>query len=138
MTTSPRSRAQSVRRVLWIVLALNLAVTLIKFAVGLVSGSLSVIADAFHSIVDSSSNVIGLLGMWISARPADSNHPYGHHKYEAIAAFGIGGMLLVAGFEIGRGVVARLFGTPPALEVTLVVLGLMALTFVINVGIVAY
>ena len=74
------ARSRSIRRVLWIVLALNLVVTLIKLVVGLTSGALSVVADAFHSLVDSSSNVIGLVGVWASARPADENHPYGHHK----------------------------------------------------------
>ncbi len=137
MTTAP-SRAQSVRRVLWIVLVLNLAVTLVKLFVGLSSGALSVIADAFHSIVDSSSNVIGLIGVWVSARPADENHPYGHHKYETVAAMAIGAMLIVAGFEIGKGVIARFAGSAPAPQVTPITLGLMAFTFVINLAVVAY
>jgi cation diffusion facilitator family transporter len=124
--------------VLWIVLALNLAVTLIKLGVGLASGALAVVADAFHSLVDSSSNVIALLGVWVAARPADENHPYGHHKYETIAALGIGGLLLVAAFEIGKSVVARLLGGSPAPAVTLTTVGLMALTFVVNLSIVAY
>jgi len=132
------NRSQSIRRVLWITLALNLAVTLIKLIVGLTSGSLSVIADAFHSLVDSSSNIIGLVGVWISGRPADSNHPYGHYKYETVAALSIGGMLFVAAFEIGKGVVERFFGSLPAPIVTPLTLGLMAFTFVVNLGITAY
>lgn len=135
---SVSSRSTSIRRVLWLVLALNLAVTLIKFAVGLASGALSVIADAFHSVVDSFSNVIGLIGVWVGARPADYNHPYGHHKYETVAALSIGGMLLLAAFEIGKGVVARFLGASPPPEVTALTLGLMALTFVINLAITAY
>lgn len=135
---SGHTRARAIRRVLWIVLALNLVVTLIKLVVGLTSGALSVVADAFHSLVDSSSNVIGLVGVWASARPADENHPYGHHKYETIAAMAIGAMLIVAGFEIGKGVVARFFGSAPAPRVTPVTLALMAFTFVVNVAVVAY
>ena len=132
------SRSASIRRVLWLVLALNLAVTLIKLIVGLASGALSVIADAFHSLVDSSANIIGLVGVWVGARPADYNHPYGHHKYETVAALGIGGMLLVAAFEIGRGVVERFLGASAPPDVTPITLGLMALTFVVNLGITAY
>jgi cation diffusion facilitator family transporter len=120
------------------VLALNLAVTLVKLVVGFASGSLSVIADAFQSIVDASSNVIGLLGMWISARPPDENHPYGHHKYETVAAMGIGAMLLAAGYEIGQGILARILGTAPVLQITPVTFALMGLTFLVNLGIVAY
>jgi cation diffusion facilitator family transporter len=119
-------------------LALNLLVTLIKLAVGVASGALAVIADAFHSVVDSSSNIIGLLGVWVGARPADSNHPYGHHKYETIAALAIGGLLLVAGFEIARGVVERLLGASPAPEVTPATFALMALTFIVNIAVVAF
>ncbi|MBI4772116.1 MAG: cation transporter, partial [Chloroflexi bacterium] len=132
------SRSQSVRRVLWIVLALNLAVMLIKLGVGMASDSLSVIADAFQSVVDAASNVIGLLGMWVSARPADENHPYGHYKYETIAALGLGAMLLAAGYEIGKGVIARFLGTAPGLEITPLTFGLMGFTFLVNLGIVAY
>jgi len=132
------SRADAVRRVLWIVLALNLAVTLLKLIVGLTSGALSVVADAFHSTVDSSSNIIGLIGVWVGARPADDNHPYGHHKYETIAAMAIGVMLIVAGFEIGRSVVGRLLSGSPATEVTALTIGLMALTFVVNVAVTVY
>jgi len=136
--TPTLSHTHSVRRVLWIVLALNLSVTFIKITVGLASGALSVIADGVHSIVDSSSNVIGLIGVWVGARPADENHPYGHHKYETIAAMGIGAMLIVAGIEIGRGVIARLTGRSAAPEITPLTLGLMAVTFAVNLAIVAY
>lgn len=136
--TTATSRSRSVRRVLWRVLLLNLAVTLIKLIVGLSSGALAVIADAFHSIVDSSSNVIGLIGVWVSARPADENHPYGHHKYETVAAMAIGAMLIVAGFEIGKGVIARLTGNASAPSVTPITVGLMAFTFVVNLAITAY
>lgn len=130
--------AQAVQTTLWVVLALNLAVSAIKLAVGVFSGSLAVLADAFHSLVDSSSNVIGLLGVWVSARPADSNHPYGHRKYETIATLAIGGMLMLAGYEIGQGVLDRLLGQaePPAISAWTI--GLMALTFVVNLGVVTY
>jgi len=136
--SSSDERARSIQRALWIVLVFNLLVTLIKLIVGLTSGALAVVADGFHSIVDSSSNLVGLAGVWISARPADDNHPYGHHKYETVAAFAIGGMLLVAGFEIGKGVIERLFGVYPAPDITPLTLGLMALTFVFNLAVTAY
>jgi cation diffusion facilitator family transporter len=106
--------------------------------VGFASGALSVIADGFHSVVDSSSNIIGLLGVWIGARPPDANHPYGHHKYETIAAMSIGALLIVAGYEIGKGVIGRLLGSAPPPEITWVTLALMAFTFVFNLAIVLY
>lgn len=131
-------RAGQVQRVLWLVLALNLAVTLIKLIVGFASGALAVIADGFHSVVDSSSNIIGLIGVRIGARPPDENHPYGHHKYETIAAMSIGALLLVAGYEIGKGVMERLQGSAPPPTITNLTLGLMAFTFLFNLVIVWY
>jgi len=132
------ARAANVQRVLWIALALNLSVTAVKFIVGALSGSLSVLADAFQSLVDSASSVIGLLGMWASARPADENHPYGHHKYEPFAALGIGALLALAGYEIAQGLWAWFMGQARALEVTPLTLGLLALTFVVNAGLAWY
>lgn len=131
-------RIAAVRRVLLIVLLLNLVVTAVKFAVGLTTGALAVVADAFHSVVDASSNIIALVGLWVAARPADDNHPYGHHKYETVATLGIGGMLLVAAFEIGRGVVERLFIAPVVPVATPLSFGLLILTFVVNLGITIY
>jgi cation diffusion facilitator family transporter len=131
-------RAQSVRRVLWAVLCLNLAVTAVKLGVGVASGALAVVADAFHSLVDSSSNIIALVGVWVAARPADKNHPYGHQKYETVATLAIGGMLLVAAFEIGRGVVVRLLQASSQPAVTPLVLALMVATFLVNLGVTRY
>ena len=138
MTASASPRARSIRRILWVVLALNVAVTLIKLGVGVVSGSLSVIADGVQSIIDSASNVIGLLGVWISARPPDENHPYGHHKYEAVAALGIGALSLMAAYEIGRNVFTRLTGNLTLLSITPLTIGLLGFTFVVNLGITLY
>src|SRR5688572_5737748 len=124
---STDARPAAVRRVLWLVLGFNLAVTVIKVALGLYTGALAVVADGFHSLVDSSSNLVALLGVWVAARPADENHPYGHQKFEAIATLAIGGLLLIAAFEIGRGAVERLLGSAAPPRVTPEVIGLMAL-----------
>jgi cation diffusion facilitator family transporter len=133
------TRAQAVRRVLWAVLLLNLLVTAAKLVVGLSSGSLAIVADGFHSLVDSSGNIVGLLGMWVAGRPADENHPYGHHKYETIATMTIGGLLLVAAFEIGSGVFERLLGSaPPAANINPETIGLMAITLLVNLGITTF
>ena len=137
-TTSVADRSREVRRVLWVVLLLNLAVSAVKLAIGLSTGALAIVADAFHSLVDSSSNIIGLVGLWIAARPADHNHPYGHRKYETVATLGIGGLLLVAGFEIGRSVIERFLSGEAAAPVEPVMLLVMAGTFLVNLGITLY
>ncbi|MCC7361792.1 MAG: cation diffusion facilitator family transporter [Anaerolineales bacterium] len=138
MAAPAPDRSREVRRVLWLVLWLNLAVSAVKLSVGLATGALAIVADAFHSLVDSSSNIIGLVGLWIAARPADANHPYGHRKYETVATLGIGGLLLVAGFEIGRSVVERFLAGQAAAPVEPIMLAVMGGTFVVNLGVTLY
>lgn len=131
------TRSQNIQRVLWIILALNIVITIIKLAVGFATGALSVIADGFHSIVDSSSNIIGLAGLWIASRPPDENHPYGHRKYETVATLAIGAMLLLVSWEIMQGIIERIkSGSTPSIETLDIVI--MAGTFVFNLAIVLY
>ncbi len=131
------TRSQLIRRVLFIILLLNVLVTVIKLIIGFATGALSVLADGFHSIIDSSSNIIGLAGLWIASRPPDDNHPYGHRKYESIATFAIGGMLLLVSWEIVRGIIDRLTThTTPNISILDIVI--MAGTFVINLAVVNY
>lgn len=112
--TNTRMNYRSVRRILIVVLIANLAVTVVKITLGLLTGALSVVADGFHSLVDSSSNLIGLAAIRLAQRPPDDKHPYGYNRYETIGSMAIGGLLLVAAYEIGRAVVERVFsGTTP-------------------------
>ncbi len=123
---SKNGRAAEIRRVLWVVLALNLAVALGKLFWGLAIGSVSMQADGFHSVFDGTSNIVGLVGMGLAARPADSDHPYGHGKYETYASTVIGAMLLLASWKIGSEAVARLLGggEPPRVDIgSFVVMG---------------
>ncbi len=88
------ARTQNVRFVLWTVLLLNLVVAGAKLLYGVMTDSLSMQADGFHSLFDGVSNVIGLIGLWLASFPPDADHPYGHKKYETLAAAGIGAMLV--------------------------------------------
>lgn len=112
------SRARDVRRVLWIVLGLNLAVAVAKLAYGVWSGSVAMQADGFHSVFDGASNVVGLVGMAVAGQPADLDHPYGHGKYETYSSAIIGAMLLLAAWNVGTEAWSRLFagGRPPRVE----------------------
>ena len=99
-TRSQTKRFQEIRVVLWSVLALNVLVAIAKLGYGLLSHSLSMQADGFHSLFDGLSNIIGLTGLWIASKPPDDNHPYGHKKFEVLAAAGIGGMLVATSLYI--------------------------------------
>lgn len=87
----------AVRRVLLTTLALNIVVSGAKIAVGKLTGSLAMVADGFHSLVDGLNNIGGLVLTGLAYAPPDHDHPYGHRKYEHAASLVLGlGLLLVA------------------------------------------
>ena len=107
------NRAQ-VRQVLMITLLLNLFVMGLKVTVGLWTGSLSLLADALHSVTDSANNILGLVASQFSSPEPDRDHPYGHQKFEAVGALGISAFLGIACFEILQGAINRiLYGGQP-------------------------
>ena len=81
-------RYSEVVGVLYRVLWLNLAVALAKIILGYDTGAVSILSDGFHSLTDSASNVVALVGVSVARRPPDANHPYGHRKYETMASLG--------------------------------------------------
>jgi len=126
-----KTRYQQVRFVLWWVLVLNLLVAFAKLGYGLMTSSLGLQADGFHSLFDGISNIVGLLGLWLASAPADHDHPYGHKKFETLAAAGIGGMLLsTCAYLLWRSYQALQGNTLPI--VTSISFGIMIITMFIN------
>ena len=95
-------RSRGVSRVLVRVLFLNLAVAAAKLILGYATGTVSVISDGYHSLTDSTSNVMGLIGLRIAGKPPDANHPYGHQKAEYLWAVVEGALIVVAALLIFR------------------------------------
>ena len=105
---------QSVQRVLLIALAVNVSMTVLKLVIGLLSGSLAVLADAMHSATDGLSSLLGLFTNGLSDPRPDRDHPYGHDKYEGLGALAIAGFILFTAFEILKSAIERIFsGLPP-------------------------
>ena len=130
-------RYREVRTVLWRVLLLNLLVALAKIVVGLTTGALAMVADGFHSVMDASSNFIGIAGVIVAARPPDDSHPYGHRRFETMATLSIGGLLLVAAWEILKTAVERLFGGSHATAEP-ISFAVMLVTIVVNLFVTLY
>jgi cation diffusion facilitator family transporter len=130
-------RYTAVVAVLYRVLVLNLAVAVVKIALGYVTGAVSILSDGFHSLTDSASNVVALVGVSIARRPPDRNHPYGHRKYETMASVGILLFLILVLVEVVTAAADRLMngGTPRVFPEGI---GVMAVTLVINVFVVRY
>ena len=128
------ARTKDVRFVLWAVLALNLAVAGAKLLYGVMTDSLGMQADGFHSLFDGVSNVVGLAGLWLAAFPPDADHPYGHKKYETLAAASIGAMLVMTCLYLLWTSYQHWLGTVRP-QVTAASFGVMVGTMLINVGV---
>jgi cation diffusion facilitator family transporter len=128
---------RKIKRVLWIVLLLNLGVAASKCIVGYFIRSGSMLADGFHSMADGSSNIIGLVGITAALKPVDRDHPYGHKKFETFAALGIAALLLLAIVSILHEAYGRLLH-PVIPEINLLGFGVMFFTLAVNIGIVRY
>ncbi len=126
------TRYQAIKRTLIIILVVNLSVAFSKGIYGLTTNSLSLIADALHSLFDASSNVIGLIGIRLAAKPADTEHPYGHWKYETVAAIVIAAMIFLTGIEIIESAIER-FMAPETPRVDVFSFIIVIGTIIINV-----
>ena len=72
----------------------NIVLTVLKIIVGVISGSISIISEAIHSVSDFVASILTFLSVIKSSEPADDDHPYGHGKYEDMAGF-IEGLLII-------------------------------------------
>ena len=131
------SRAAQVSTVLYRVLFLNLAVAAAKITLGATTGAVSVLSDGFHSLTDTASNVVGIIGVRIAGAPPDDDHPYGHRKFETMASLGIMVFLLLVLREVLSAAWERLHtgGEPSINSLTFIVMGA---TFAVNLGVVFY
>lgn len=137
ISNSERLRAMSgsgkrVEKILLWVLAANFAVTAIKIIVGMACGSMSVLADGFHSLSDGGANIVGLIGVRLAARPSDEGHPYGHGKFEILASAVVGIMLLSLSVNVAKTAAARLF-VPQTPSFGKTELFLMAFAMLVNI-----
>ena len=138
MASTIQDNRSKVRQVLIITLLLNLLVMSLKAVVGLITGSLSLQADALHSVTDSANNVLGLVASHYSSPYPDREHPYGHQKFEAVGALGIAAFLGVACFEIIQGAIERIFHGITAVKIAPHQLWLLLIVLAINIFVAFY
>lgn len=113
----------------------NVILFAIKLLAGILSGAVSIIADAFNNLADASVSVVSFIGFKLSMRPADKEHPYGHGRYEYVTAFIVCAVIMVIGVELLKSGIEKII-TPSALDnnffiVTVIIL---AVSILIKVG----
>ncbi|MBE6924633.1 MAG: cation transporter [Ruminococcaceae bacterium] len=91
----------------------NVALFAGKLLAGILSGSVSITADALNNLSDASSSVVTLLGFKLAEKPADEDHPYGHARYEYLSALAVAAMILFIGFELAKTSVSKIINPEP-------------------------
>jgi cation diffusion facilitator family transporter len=129
--------SSQVRKVLIYTLILNALVAVAKVVYGLMTNSVAMMSDGFHSVFDGTSNVIGLIGIWIASHPPDEKHPYGHKKYETLFTIIIAVMLFTTCFEILKKVYQS-FHEEHITDVTQTSFLIMLVTMGVNIFVMLY
>lgn len=109
----------------------NFVLVGIKIFVGIISGAISIIADAMNNLSDMASSIITIVGFKLAAKPADDEHPFGHERIEYISGLIISFFILFIGFELGRSSINKIIDPTPLnksfIIVTLILLGVSVL-----------
>lgn len=109
-------RDRQVANTLLIALCVNLSIAIAKIVTGLLTGSISILADGFDSLLDALSETIGLATLLFTRKPADLNHPYGHRKAETLGTLSIAILMFItAALIVRNGVSALVEGDGPSI-----------------------
>ncbi|MCX6087806.1 MAG: cation diffusion facilitator family transporter [Caldiserica bacterium] len=92
----------------WVSIIGNVFLFLFKLLIGIAINSLSLIADAFHSLSDVLTSIVVLVGFKFGEKPADKEHPFGHGRIEIIATLIIAFLLIVVTYDLGKSAVLRI------------------------------
>lgn len=99
----------------------NVFLFILKYIMGTLSGSISVVSDAFNNLSDSAGCMVTLLGYKLASKPADKDHPFGHGRMEYLTALTIAVLILIVAFELFRNSVNKIIH-PEKLTFSLIVL----------------
>ncbi len=91
----------------------NLFLVAGKFLAGILSGSISITADAVNNLSDAASSIITLAGFRLAAKPADTHHPFGHARFEYISGLAVAVLVMVIGIELGKSSLDKILNPSP-------------------------
>ena len=80
----------------------NLLLAIAKLVIGILSGAVSITADAMNNLTDAASSILTLIGFKLAEKPADSEHPYGHARFEYLSGLAVAALIVVIGFELAK------------------------------------
>lgn len=110
----------------------NVFLFISKLVIGLLSGSVSIMADAMNNLSDTISSILTLVGFYIAGKPADKEHPYGHERFEYISGLMVSLLITFVGFQFFVTSIERI-KTPTAIRVTPIILFVLILSIIVKV-----
>ena len=111
--SSPQNRGQVGRLSGIVGIVCNTLLFAGKLIIGILSGSVSITADAMNNLTDASSSIVTLIGFKLAEKPADSDHPYGHARFEYLSGLGVAALIIVIGFELAKSSVDKILNPSP-------------------------
>ena len=109
----------------------NTLLAAIKFFAGIVSGAISITADAANNLSDAGSQIVSFISFRISAKPADRDHPYGHARIEYVASMIVSVLVLTVGVELMVESVRKIF-TPSSTDYSTLVIVILVISIVVK------
>ena len=103
----------------------NCLLTVLKLVIGLLVGSMAIIADGVNNLSDAASSLTTLLGFRMAQRPADKQHPYGHARYEYLSGLAVAALILLIGAELVKSSVAKII-KPEPIDISAATIALLA------------
>ena len=79
-----------------------------KMFVGIISGSVSITADALNNLTDATSSIVTLIGFQLAKKPADEDHPFGHARFEYLSGLAVAAMILIIGFQLAKSSIEKI------------------------------
>ncbi len=110
---------------------LNIVLFGIKMLAGLLSGAISIMADAFNNLTDAGSSVITLIGFRMSGQKPDKDHPFGHGRIEYLSGLLVSMIIILVGFELGKTSVNKII-SPEAVEFSIVAVIILACSCIVK------
>ena len=109
----------------------NILLFALKLIAGLLSGAVSIVADAINNLTDASSSLVTLLGFKMAERPADPDHPYGHGRMEYLSGLIVAAMILLIGVELVKSSVGKILN-PEDVNFTWLTAGILAASILVK------
>lgn len=106
-------------------ISLNVVLCVAKALVGILSGSVSIVADALNNLSDASSNIVSVLGFKLASKPADPEHPYGHGRFEYLSGLVVAVLVLMIGVELVKSSIDKVLNPSPV-EFSLALVAVLA------------